>query len=123
MDREHGVGNTPHAAKMRLRKRNAARTQPIQKLKSQIEGHNRQKHPARAANPGADNARLVAQHNLGRIGEVVTAAEHHADGKEQRRQHDRGAPSVTAAKEHIAKRQREQAGQREQHHSVGMAGK
>ena len=123
MDREHGVGNTPHAAKMRLRKRNAARAQPIQKLKSQIEGHNRQEHPTRAANPGADNACLVAQHNLGRIGKVVATAEHHADGKEQRWQHDRRTPSVTATKEHIAKRQREQTGKCEQHHCVGMAGK
>ena len=123
MDREHGMGNTPHATKVGLRKRNAAGAQPIQKLKSQIEGHNRQKHPARAANPGADNACLVAQHNLCRIGKVVATAEHHANGKEQRWQHDRRAPSVTAAKEHIAKRQREQAGKREQHHCVGMAGK
>ena len=123
MDRKHGMGCTPHATKMRLRERNATRTQPIQKLKSQIKGHDRQKHPACAANPSADNARLVAEHDLGRIGEVVAAAKHHADGKEERRQDDRRTPGVATAKEHIAKRQREQAGEREQHHRVGMAGK
>ena len=85
MDREHSMGGTPHAAKVSLRKRNAAGAQPIQKLKSQVEGHDRQEHPARATDPGAENARLVAKHDLGRIGEVVATAEHHADGKEQRR--------------------------------------
>ena len=123
MDREYGVGHTPHAAKMRLRKRNATRTQPIQTLKSQIEGHDRQEHPTRPANPGADNACLVAEHDLGRVGEVVATAKHHADGKEERRQDDRRTPGVTTAKEHVAKRQREQADEREQHDRVGMTGK
>ena len=41
MDREHGVSHTPYAAKVRFGKRNAPRAQPIQALKSQIEGHDR----------------------------------------------------------------------------------
>ena len=123
MDREHGVSHTPYAAKVRLGKRDASGAQPIQTLKSQIEGHDRKEHPARAANPGADDAGLVAKNNLGRVGEVVAAAEHHADGEEQRRQNDRRTPGVATAKEHVAKRQGEQAGKRKQHDRIGVAGK
>ena len=123
MDREHGVSHTPYAAKVRFGKRNAPRAQPIQALKSQIEGNDRQEHPARAANPGADDAGFVAKDNLGRVGKIVAAAEHHADGEEQRRQNDRWTPGVATAKEHVAKRQREQAGKCKQHDRVGMAGK
>ena len=101
------MGHAPYAAKARLRKRNTARAQPIQTLKGKVEGDDRQEHPARAANPGTDDARLVAKDKLGGIDKIVAAAEHHADGKEQRRQNHRWAPSVAAAKEHVAKGQRE----------------
>ena len=74
--------HTPHAAKMRLRKRNAAGAQPIQKLKSKVKGDDCQKCPARTANPGANDARLVAKDNLGGIRKIIAAAKHHADGKE-----------------------------------------
>ena len=67
--------------------------------------------------------RLCRQGQSRRVGEIVAAAEHHADGEEQRRQNDRWTPGVATAKEHVAKRQGEQAGKCKQHDRVGMAGK
>ena len=120
---EQHVGQAPHAPVAALGKRKPMLAEPVECLEQQRQARDAQHRPARACDRRFDRLADAAEHEPRAVGHVVAFPEHHAGGKGHRRQRNRRAQALAAPEQHIAHRQHQQAGEREQQHRIGVARK
>ena len=118
-----GVRRAPGNAKARLAKRRALGAQPIQAVVEQVEARMPQNRAAGSHDGGLDRLRDAARHQRGAIREVIAHAKDRAQDKRRRRKRNRRPKRIALSKQHVAYREHQQQGQRQQHDRVAVPSK